>query len=173
MLLSGYRKEISQSATDTPSHEMHCIAYLNEDICEVLPYLNAVLDGNVFIRVPPSFTFKLQRGCITVYARKIVLDAFNDEAVVDSFLIWIKQVINETWEKRETLIPKYYGNAKPHVIEIYELLPKTDCCKCGLETCMRFASLAARGAKDFMDCPELTLEEAIKLKDYLCRFYFD
>jgi len=172
MLLNGYRKEISRPTTGAPSHELHCIAYLDEDIYEVLPYLNAVLGGNIFTRIPPELSFKLQGGCVTVYPRKIVLDIFKDEANIDSFLMWIKQVINETWEKKEKIIPKYYGNEKPHPHEIYELLPKTNCSKCGLETCMRFASLAAWGDKDFMDCPELTLEEAVKLKNYLCQFHF-
>jgi len=36
-----------------------------------------------------------------------------------------------------------------------------------------FASLATEGIKGYDDCPEMTEENAIKLKNYLSRFRFD
>ena len=173
MLLKRYQKEISLPICGSTSKPLHCIAHLDQNIGEVLPYLNAVLGGDVFIRVPPAVTFKAHGKLITVYARMIDINSLRDEAEADHILEWMKQTINDTWKKRKAIIQKYHGKALPHILEIYKFLPQNNCRKCGQRTCMMFASLAARGMKGFMDCPMLTLEEALELKEYLCQFQFD
>ena len=65
------------------------------------------------------------------------------------------------------------GKSKPHILEIYKLLPKTNCRRCGQPTCMMFASLATEGIKGYDDCPELAEESAVSLMMYLNRFRFD
>lgn len=50
MLLNGYREEISRPTCNNTFRSLHCIAYLDEDISEALPYLDASLGGDAFIR---------------------------------------------------------------------------------------------------------------------------
>ena len=45
MFLKGYRKEIFRPECNPTFQSVHCIARLETDISEVLPYLNAVLGG--------------------------------------------------------------------------------------------------------------------------------
>ena len=173
MLLRGYWKEISRPACNNTFQSLHCIAHLDEDIGEALPYLNAVLGGDTYIKEPPSVTFKTQGKLITVHSRKIAVNALRDEAEAQHILEWLKKEINEVWEHRDTVVPKYDGRSKPHLLEIFKLLPKTNCRKCGQPTCMMFASLATEGIKGCDDCPEMTEEKAINLTNYLSRFLFD
>ncbi len=173
MLLTGYRAEITIPACNNTFQSLHCIAHLDEDISEALPYLNAVLGGDAYIKDPPSVTFKAQGKLLTVHGRKIAVNALRDEAEAHHILEWLKKEINAAWENRAAIVPKYEGKAKPHILEIYKLLPKTNCRKCGQPTCMMFASLAAEGIKGYEDCPELNEEGVIGLKTYLSRFRFD
>ena len=173
MLLKGYRKEMLLPRCGNTFQSLHCIAHFDEDIGEVLPYLNAVLGGDVYIKEPPSVTFKAHGKLITVYARKIAINALRDEEEADHILEWMKQEINDAWENRDTIVPKYDGKAVPHILEIYKLLPKSNCKKCGQPTCIMFASLATQGAKGFIDCPKLTAEGSVKLNGYLSKFRFD
>ena len=46
MLLTGYVKQIFRPTCNPSFESVHCIARLNEDISEALPYLNAMLGGN-------------------------------------------------------------------------------------------------------------------------------
>ena len=57
MLLSGYSKEIFRPECNPNFQSLHCIAHLNEDIREVLPYLNAVLGGTSIIMTPRPLPF--------------------------------------------------------------------------------------------------------------------
>jgi ArsR family metal-binding transcriptional regulator len=173
MLLKGYREEISRPACNNTFQSLHCIAYLDEDVSEALPYLNAVVGGDTFIKSPPSVTFKSQGKLITVHGNKIAVNALRDEAEAHHIIEWLKEQINDAWDKRETIVPKYEGKTVPHILEIYKLLPKSNCRKCGQPTCMMFASLATQGVKGSGDCPELTADGEKKLQDYLGKFRFD
>jgi ArsR family metal-binding transcriptional regulator len=173
MLLTGYREEISRPACNNTFQSLHCIAHLDADISEALPYLNAVLGGDTYIKEPPSVTFKAHGKLITVHARKIALNALRDEAEAHHILEWLKEEINNAWENRETIVPKYDGKAVPHILEIYKLLPKSNCRKCGQPTCMMFASLATQGVKRSGDCPELTEDGLTKLQNYLGKYQLD
>jgi len=52
MLLKGYRKEIFRPECNPSFQSLHCIAHLDDNIREVLPYLNALLGGMSIIRIP-------------------------------------------------------------------------------------------------------------------------
>lgn len=173
MLLKGYREEIFRPECNNSFESLHCIAHLNEDISEALPYLNAVLGGDSYIKDPPSVTFKAQGKLITVHSRKIAINALRDEAEAHHVIEWLKKEINDAWEQREIIVPKYDGRTKPQLLDIYKLLPKTNCRECGQPTCMMFASLAVEGVKGSADCPRIDEKNAEKLREHLAQFYFD
>ncbi len=173
MLLKSYREEIFRPECNSTFQSLHCIARLDEDISAALPYLNAVLGGDTYIKEPPSVTFKLYGKLITVHGDKIAVNALRDEAEVRHILEWLKEQINDAWEKRETLTPKYDGKSVPDLLTIYRMLPKTNCKKCGQPTCMMFCSLATRGALGAADCPDINEENRVKLTEYLSKYRFD
>ncbi|GAB4537586.1 MAG: acetyl-CoA decarbonylase/synthase complex subunit gamma [Thermodesulfovibrionia bacterium] len=48
-------------------------------------------------------------------------------------------------------------------IEIFKLLPKTNCKKCGFPTCLAFAMALAQGKADITKCPDISEEAKTKL----------
>lgn len=173
MLLKSYRKEIRRPACNPSSQLLHCIAHLDQDISEVLPYLNAALGGFEYLKDPPAVIFRTHRKLITVHPREIAINALRDEEEADKILEWMKREINETWENRDKITPRYEGVPKPKVFEILKLLPKTNCRECGFPTCMVFAVKVAKGAKGPEDCPALEGEQREKLREYMSGFRFN
>lgn len=173
MLLNGYRTEIFLPACNSRFQSLHCIAHLDEDVGRVIPYLNAVLGGDTFIKDPPSVTFNMHGKLVTVHSRMIAVNALRDEAEAHSILEWLKKEINEAWQNRETIVPKYEGAKKAHPLMIYKLLPRRNCKACGQPTCMAFAALAAAGVKGAADCAFLQGDARNKLHEYLSAFRFD
>ncbi len=53
------------------------------------------------------------------------------------------------------------------VMELYQLLPKTNCKKCGESTCMAFAVALLSRKKNIIDCPPVLLEDLKKQKEKL------
>jgi ArsR family metal-binding transcriptional regulator len=173
MFLEGYSKEIIRAKCNPQFESVHCIAHLSRDIRDVLPYLNTVLGGYTYIDDPPSVTFKLHGKLITVHAQEIAVNALQDEREADKVLTWLQQQINETWERRDEILPSFESLPRPRIIEVLKLLPKTNCKKCGQPTCMVFATLVAEGAKVPEDCPALDEPNRGKMVSYLAEFRFD
>lgn len=152
---------------------IQCFAHLDQDVSAALPYLNAVLFGFEYIKEPPSVTFRAQGKLITVYGRKIAVNALKNEAEAIKIVEWIKREINDAWERRESIAPSYDGMPRPKLIDILKLLPKTNCRECGFATCMVFATRVIEGAKASSDCPELSAESKKKLDAYMKPYQMD
>jgi ArsR family metal-binding transcriptional regulator len=173
MLLKGYTKEIFRPECNPSFQSLHCIAHLEQDVSEALPYLNATLGGFDYLKDPPAVTFRVQGKIITVHPREIAVNALKDEQEADKILEWLRREINEAWERRDEIEPRYEVAPKPKLLEILKLLPRTNCRECGQPTCMVFAARVAEGAKGPEDCPPLEEEAKVKIEKYMSGFYFD
>jgi ArsR family metal-binding transcriptional regulator len=173
MLLDSYTKEIFRPECNPSFQSLHCIAHLAQDITDALPYLNATLGGFEYFKEPPAVTFRIHGKIITVHPREIAVNALKDEEEADKILQWLQREINDAWEKRDDIKPKYEGLPKPKLLEILKLLPKTNCRECGEPTCMVFAARVAEGAKGPQQCPPLKEENRTKLNQYMSGFQLD
>lgn len=170
-LLKTYRKEIFRPECNPEFQSLHCIAHLDQDVTDVLPYLNSVLGGFEYLKDPPAVVFKAHGRLITVQGRQIAINSLKDEAETDKILKWLQREINSAWAQREEIEPSYEGAPKPKIIEILKLLPQTNCRDCGEPTCMVFATRLADGVLSAEQCPALTGDEKQALKTYMSESY--
>lgn len=173
MLLKSYKKEIFRAKCNASFQAVHCIAKLDQDISEVLPYLNAELGGYEYLKDPPAVTFRSAGKLITVQGREIAVNALKDEVEAEKILQWLKSEINTAWERRAEIEPRFEGAPKPGVMEIFKHLPRTNCRECGEATCLVFATLVAQGIKTAQDCPPIAPDERSALDAYMSGFRLD
>ncbi len=152
---------------------MHCVAHLEQDISEALPYLNTTLGGSNYTQSPPSLTLRIHGKLIALHAREIFVNALEDESEAENILKWLKKEINDAWERREEIEPSFDAPPVPQMMEILRLLPRTNCGECGEPTCTVFALRAAEGVKGPENCPKLDANNKAKLESYLGQFHFD
>jgi ArsR family metal-binding transcriptional regulator len=169
MLLSHYRPEFVRPPNPSARH-LRCFAHLDEDISEVLPFLNTVLKGFRFSRQPSSLTLKHQGKLITLTAREIAINMVQDQAEADAILAWLKDKINAAWDNRKAIEPSFEVAAPPRVLDILKLLPQTNCRACGQPTCMAFAVGVSQGSQGLDDCGALDQEKRERLRGYLSGF---
>ena len=172
MLLKSYRTEIFRPECNPQFQSLHCFAHLDQDISEVLPYLNTVLGATNYQKDPPALMLQVQGQLITLHPQKIAINALKSPENAEKILHWLQEQINEVWERRDSIEPSFAVNEKPKLIEVLKLLPKTNCKKCLQPTCTVFASLVVQGAKTESDCPDLDIEQRERLRNYLNRFRF-
>lgn len=173
MLLKGYHLEIFNNECKPDAMTVQCFAHLDQDVSQAIPYLNAILGGFEYIQSPPSVTFRAQGKLISVYGRKLAVNALKDEAEARKIVEWLKREINAAWDQRDRIQPKFDAAPRPKIIDILRLLPKSNCGQCGASTCMVFATQAAEGAKGAQDCPPLEAPDREKLSTYLEPFQLD
>ncbi|MFC1885667.1 (Fe-S)-binding protein [Thermodesulfobacteriota bacterium] len=173
MKINDYRLEIFNNDCMPGAMSVQCHAHLPRDVGPALPYLNAELGGFEYIKDPPSVTFKVQGKLITVHGQTIAVNALKNEEEAHKIVEWILREIDEVWENRHNIEPKYEGLPKPNLMEILKHLPKTNCKACGAPTCLVFATQMADGAKGGEDCPPLNSDKIKALTAYMAGFNLD
>ena len=169
MMVQNYHLEYCRPPNPEATH-LRGLARLDEDITELLPYLNTVLRGHLFMREPPSLTIKYQAKLITFHPREIAINIVKDEEEAEEIVSWLVRVINDTRSRKETIEASYEVPAKPRILEILKLLPRTNCRECDQPTCLVFATRVSAGEAPPEACPGLAAEALELLRQYLQQF---
>ena len=173
MSLKSYTKKIFRPDCNPSFQSLQCIAHLDQDVSEALPYLNASLDRFEYLKDPPALTFRVHGKIITIHPTEVAVNALKDGEEVDKILKWLKREINEAWEKKDEIEPSYESAPKPNIFQILKYLPKTNCGECSAPTCTVFATMVAQSVKGPEACPQLFEEDSRKLKGYVNPFHLN
>ena len=138
MLLHSYKITRTLPCLADPE-KIRVIADVSGEIHEVFPYLNATLKGCIYNHPANTLTIKKDGKMFTLHAHHITLAKIEDEKEAEEILKWLKDLINETYEKRDRIEPNYSMAAELKALDIFKLLPGTNCKKCGELTCLAFA----------------------------------
>jgi len=121
----------------------------------VIPYL-ATLPG--IIRYNPetfSLTFRRRPGFITLTPDKVTLTQVTDNEEGQTLLDNLVEAINATWERRAELAAVTRPARVLRPLDIYTLLPQSNCGECGEATCMAFAAQLFMHQRATDECPPL------------------
>jgi len=138
MLLNSYKIARVLPCLADPE-KIRVIAEISDEIHEVFPYLNAILKGCIFNHPALTLTIKKDGKLFTLHAHHITLAKIEDEKEAEEILRWLKDLINETYEKRDQVEPNYSMAAELKALDIFKLLPGTNCKRCGEPSCLAFA----------------------------------
>jgi len=106
----------------------------------ILPYL-ANLPGVLGYKPDiPVLTFRRKPGFMTIYSDEVIFTQVLDNETGQQLFDSLVQAINATWSRKDELQPVTEIRKPTRHLDLYELLPKTNCKKCGELTCLAFAS---------------------------------
>jgi CO dehydrogenase/acetyl-CoA synthase gamma subunit (corrinoid Fe-S protein) len=81
-------------------------------------------------------------------------------------------MVNDVWSRRNHIEPSFEGRRPPpNTLDIYRLLPRTNCKECGRPTCMAFASDLREGKAELAQCPALSEESFAESREELLRLF--
>ena len=84
-------------------------------------------------------TLRRRPGLITLYPDQVMITQVADVADGLALLAAMRDLLNRTWARRDEIQPRHEGRRIPRPLDVYELLPRTNCRACGEATCMAFA----------------------------------
>jgi len=134
-------------------------AVIDTDISEVLPYLNRALKAAIYNHQAHTLTIVKEGRLITLYPRQVTAGKIQDEKDARQILDWLKNFINETYQKRETMEPDYQRHQRLGVLEIYKLLPGINCRECGQASCLSFAVKLCQEEVEITKCKRILLAD--------------
>ena len=155
MLIEDYDLEVTSVPCEPGSEEFAAIVRLNVDIGLTLPYLNRTLRGAVYIAQSPSLAWKKGGRNIAFWPYKIAIGHLEDRAQAQKVAQGLVDLVNRTWARREEIEPDYEMRKRPGPLEVYNLLPQTNCRACDQPTCFIFATKLVMGHVRLEDCPAL------------------
>ena len=171
MLLRDYSLRIVLSDCNPSSQKVNAIAELRADISEVFPYLNSVLKGLQYNEEERILTVKRGGHLISFRPREISITKLEDEDEAKMVVEELKQIVNDTYTRREQIKPVYTSRPIPRPLDIFKLLPGKNCKECGEATCLAFALKLNNDEMQLRRCPLLYQMEfennRIKLEELL------
>lgn len=153
MLIEDYDLEVETVPCEPGAEEFAAIVRFNVDISPALPYLNRTLRGAVYNHQAPSLAWKKGGRNVAFWPDKIAVGHLEDRAEAEKVARGLVDLVNRTWERREEIEPDYEMHRRPGPLDLYKLLPQTNCKACGQATCFIFATKLALGQVRLEDCP--------------------
>ena len=140
MLLREYTFETMLPECNTFAETINAIASLSDDIGEALPYLASLIRLCSYNDGPKILTFKREGKGIALYPRRITVTKLTDTEEAKRVLDELKALINSTHDNRHNIKPCYKKGGELKYLDVFKLLPRTNCRECDEPTCLAFAT---------------------------------
>ena len=92
---------------------------------------------------------------VTLQPHEMAVTGFEDADAAVEGLAHLQKLINDVWERRNEIEPSTEKRKRLNPMEIYRLLPKTNCKACGETTCFIFAAKLVAGDVSINACEPL------------------
>lgn len=128
---------------------------MDADISHLLPYINASVDNSAYYENSQSIQFRLNGIRCAIYPDMVHAAQFEEREEAERFIEELIAFLNDMNERKDLIEPDYTPFKQVPVLEIFKLLPRTNCKECGYATCMAFAAALSKGNAGIPACPEL------------------
>ena len=164
-LIHGYRLELSEIACHPGVAAWNARAVLEDCIGAVLPYLNADLKGADYHHDLETLIWKNGGRKYALRPHEIAVAPVEDREEACRLLDDMVGVVNTIWERRAEITPSFSRRRLPGLIDIYKLLPATNCKQCGYSSCMAYAAQLREGRAELSQCPFLPGDSCLELRN--------
>jgi len=127
----------------------------NRSLEEVIPYLATLPSIIAYNPQTRTLTFRRPRGFMTISPEKIYITQVTDVQEGLELFEALKDAVNAVWEKREQLVAVTKPKSTPRHLDIWELLPRSNCRQCGEATCLAFAVALIQQKRSLTECSPL------------------
>ena len=158
-LIKEYDLELCDPACLPGASMWAAKAHLHDDISEVMPYLNAVLDRPFYSGDKQWIVWKGGGRKYALRPRELAVSSILERRQAEELVEEVVEMINGVWRRREEIAPDATVRKPPKVLDILRCLPRTNCGECGMPSCMAFATALAEGDRAVEECPYLCREE--------------
>ncbi|QTA90958.1 LuxR C-terminal-related transcriptional regulator [Desulfonema magnum] len=160
MLIKGYSdfslSKVGIKSSFVPAASWGAHFKLDNDVSELFPYINATFKDAVFYDKPEYIKFVIDGFQCVLYPDDVIAAPFTNRNQAIEFAERLIHFLNKLHTRKHSLKPNYKKFRPVSVIDIYRLLPGTNCKACGFSTCLAFAGALSRGQTTPDQCPGFT-----------------
>lgn len=154
-IIKDYDLQLEAPACEPGAEYWNATARFDYDISAVFPYLNALWEGAIYNPEAQQLTYRAGDRAIAFRPSGITISNLPDRDTATIELEKVIAEVNRTWMDRDQLEPRYTARKRLVAMEIYSLLPQTNCKLCGQPSCFAFASQVTVGTAEIRACAPL------------------
>ena len=158
-IAKDYDLHLEAPACEPGAEYWNATARFEEELSEVFPYLNAELKNVIYSPGAKQITWRYGDRSVALKPHEITISNLPDRDTATIEMEKIVAEINRIWMDRENLTPLYTARKRLVAMEIYQLLPQTNCKECGQASCFAFAGKLTVGEADVKQCTPLFADD--------------
>ncbi len=158
-IAKDYDLHLEAPACEPGAEYWNATARFQDDISDVFPYLNAQWRDAIYSPGAKQITFRFEDRSVALKSHEITISNLPDRDTATIEMERILAEVNRIWMDRENLDPLTTPRKRLVAMEIYQLLPQTNCKLCGVPTCFAFASKLTVGEAGAEACTPLFDDE--------------
>ena len=170
-LINDYEFQLAEApcAPGTGFYSVQVI--LPDDISAVFPYLNAAFEDTWYDHENQILIGSENSRRFAFRAKEIKVAGVANYEEAQELADEVVNRINSVWQERDDITPCYSERKLPTVIDIFRVLPKTNCKECGYMTCLAYAADLRDGTAVLEQCPALSQPEYAENRDSLLALF--
>ena len=170
-LIEGYEIKLVEPGCAPGAGRWGVLVNLPGDISAVFPYLNTVFNNTLYDHKNQILIIREQNQAYAFRPDEIRIARTDDPSHARQISAELVEKVNRIWQERDNITPRFTDKRPVAVIDIFKLLPKTNCRKCGYLTCLAYAADLRQGTAQLEECPYLTLPEYTENKQKLASLF--
>lgn len=125
------------------------------DLSPLFPYINAVADHAQYFEKPEFIKFLFAKRLCGLHADQGAFAPVDDLAEAMVVLPRLLDFLQNIAHRRSEIVPRHKRFKPVSAVDIYRLLPGSNCRLCGYATCIAFAAALSRQQSTMAKCPHL------------------
>lgn len=141
-----------------PQPEKKCYSAKFELDCSLeafFPYINAEIEGARYSGKPEYIKFIYNDHLCILYPQEGAFAPVENHADAVDFLRQLIEFIGDIQRRSDHITPDYRQITSASPLDIFKILPGTNCKECGFNTCLAFAAALSRQYTSHVKCPHL------------------
>jgi len=155
MVLENFEMRLITPPCNPSAETVNAIVETEDDLGPLLPYLNAGLGPGIYNADMPFLRLQMEGRAVTIHADKVAISKVRDRTEAEKVFGKLRELIRSVERRRSEITPSTESIGRFTALEVYKLLPQTNCGECGLPTCLSFAVAVSQADKGLEDCPPL------------------
>ncbi len=127
----------------------------NQETTFLFPYINGALDDALWYEHPGHVKFLFEGYRCVLYPDLATVHFFKTRQDALAFINRFMYFLDTLDRDKERMLPNFNQIRHVPVMDIFKLLPRSNCKDCGFSTCMAFAAAVTKGKTTADQCPGL------------------
>jgi ArsR family metal-binding transcriptional regulator len=155
-LIRRYTLEVTTPECNPQTTSWRVNVHLEDDITEALPFLNASLETYNYYHDTKVLLWRDEGRSYAFRPHEIDIAPVENREEAQIITGKVIAMVNQIWDRRHEIVPSFEGKRPlPNLLDIYKLLPRTNCKECGYATCMAYAADLREAKAELAKCSYL------------------